>query len=260
MTRHLTAALVLGACLAGPAAAGQPPAGMALVPEGDYAPLFRAKDDPATVRVPAFYIDVRQVTNADFLGFVRANPNWRRSQVSPLFAESGYLGDWSGDLELGPRAPSDSPVVLVSWFAARAYARWRGLRLPSTAEWERAASAGFTSANGAADPAYREAILAWLSVPTPPVLPAAGSGRPDVYGVRDLTDLVWEWVDDFNAMMPGGDSADNSGLDRDLVCGAGGANARDFTDYPAFMRVAFRSSLGAAYVVPNLGFRCAKSL
>jgi formylglycine-generating enzyme required for sulfatase activity len=78
--------------------------------------------------------------------------------------------------------------------------------------------------------------------------------------VRDLTDLVWEWVDDFNAMMPGGDSADNSGLDRDLVCGAGGANARDFTDYPAFMRVAFRSSLGAAYVVPNLGFRCAKSL
>jgi len=232
---------------------------MALIPEGDYAPLLRGKDDPATVRVPAFYIDVRQVTNADFLGFVQSNPNWRRSRVSPLFAETGYLGDWSSDLEPGPRAPAGSPVVLVSWFAARAYARWRGLRLPSTVEWERAASAGFVTEDGATEPAYREAMLDWFSVPTPSLLPAAGSGRPDVYGVRDLVDLVWEWVDDFNSTLVGGDSGDNSGLDRDLVCGAGGADARDFTNYPAFMRAAFRSSLGASYVVPNLGFRCARS-
>jgi len=260
MTRGIIHALALGACLALPAVAGQPPPGMVFIPEGEYAPLFRGKDDPATVRVPAFYLDVRQVTNADFLGFVQSNPNWRRSRVSPIFAEAGYLGDWAGDLVLGPKAPADSPVVLVSWFAARAYARWRGLRLPSTLEWERAASAGFEGENGAIEPAYREAMLAWFAVPTPPVLPSAGSGRPDVHGVRDLVDLVWEWVDDFNSTLVGGGSGGDSGLDRDLVCGAGGADSRDTTNYPAFMRAAFRSSLGASYVVANLGFRCARSL
>ncbi len=252
--------LALGACLTASAVAGQPPAGMAVIPEGDYAPLFRGRNDPATPHVPAFYIDVRQVTNAEFLVFVSANPSWRRSKVSPLFAEAGYLGNWSGDFELGPRAPADSPVVLVSWFAARAYARWRGLRLPTTAEWERAASAGFATENGATEPTYREAMLDWFSVPTPSVLPSAGFGRPDVHGVRDLIDLVWEWVDDFNSTLVGGGSGDDSGLDRNLVCGAGGADARDFTNYPAFLRFEFRSSLSANYVVPNLGFRCARSL
>ena len=259
MIRFLLNAVMLNACLAGMAMAVEnPPAGMVRIPKGDYSPLFRGKDDPSVTRVPAFYLDVRPVTNAEFLGFVSANPKWRRSNVSALFAEAGYLGYWSGDLELGPRASAGSPVVQVSWFAARAYAHWRGLRLPTISEWERAASAGFASENGAAEPAFQKAMLDWLSVPTLSPLPAAGSGRPDVHGVRDLGDLVWEWVDDFNATPIGDVAGDNPGLDKNLFCGAGGADARDFTNYPAFARAAFRSSLGAGYVVPNLGFRCAK--
>ena len=232
---------------------------MAYVPAGVYSPLFGGKNSPRQVGVPAFFLDVRPVTNAEFLGFVRANPNWRRSDVSPIFAESGYLGNWSGDLELGPRAQADSPVVQVSWFAARAYARWRGMRLPTTAEWERAASAGFMTENGSTEAAYREAVLKWLSVPAPLRLPPAGSGRPDVFGVRDLVDLVWEWVDDFNTARLADESGDAPGLDSNLVCGAAGAGVRDFTNYPAFLRSEFRSSLDATYAVPSLGFRCARS-
>ena len=41
---------------------------------------------------------------------------------------------------------------------------------------------------------------------------------------------------------------------------SGAAGARDFTDYPAFMRTAVRSSLKANYTVPNVGFRCARSI
>src|SRR4051812_26230076 len=104
---------------------------MVLVPAGSYAPLLRGKDEPERVPVAAFWLDARPVTNADFLAFVRAEPKWQRSRVGPLFAEVGYLGDWTGDLELGPRAPADSPVVRISWFAARAYAKWVGKRLPT---------------------------------------------------------------------------------------------------------------------------------
>lgn len=234
--------------------------GMALIPAGSYEPILRGKDEPPRVEVPAFLLDERPVTNAEFLAFVIANPKWRRGAVSPLFADDGYLGDWASALELGPRAPAEAPVVRVSWFAARAYAAWAGKRLPTTAEWERAAAIGFTREDGASEAGFKEAALAWFARPSPAVLPAAGEGRANFYGVRDLLSLVWEWVDDFNTAMVTGESRGDTGLERTLFCGAGAAGASDLTNYPAFMRAGMRSSLRASYVVPNLGFRCARSL
>ncbi|MBI4622214.1 MAG: formylglycine-generating enzyme family protein [Verrucomicrobia bacterium] len=273
--RHLALAVaaILGVCasaaraettlpasaLAGQSSVASAMEGMVLIPAGSYTPLLRTKDEPERVPVEAFWLDERPVTNAEFLAFVRANPTWQRSRVSPLFSDRGYLGDWAGDLELGPRAPAAAPIVRVSWFAARAYATWAGKRLPTTAEWERAAAAGFTTADGAKERGFPEAALAWFGRPTPDPLPAAGSGPTNFFGARDLLGLVWEWVDDFNTAMVTGESRGDNGLDRTLFCGAGAADARDLTNYPAFMRAGLRSSLRANYAVPNLGFRCAQS-
>lgn len=262
LMRHIRSLLLLTlAALATVASAGSESRkeAMVLIPSGDYEPLLRGKDDPTQISVQAFMLDVRPVTNAEFLEFVRSNPKWQRSQVSPLFADRGYLGDWAGDLDLGEQVPPAAPIVSVSWFAARAYATWRDARLPTTAEWERAAAAGFTVVDGRNEPAYREAALAWFAHPTPAHFPPAGSGRPNFYGVRDMLTLVWEWVADFNTAMVSGESRADTGLDRTLFCGAAAAGAKDLTNYPAFMRMGFRSSLRGNYVVPNLGFRCAKS-
>lgn len=256
-------ALVAGIAMAradGGGAGVNADAGMRRIPAGAYAPLLRGKDDPERVPVPTFLIETTPVTNGEFLAFVRANPKWRRTAVRPLFADRGYLATWASDLELGPLAPADSPVVNVSWFAARAYAQWRGKRLPTTAEWERVAAVGFTQEAGAEEPGFNDVALGWFARPTPNPLPAVGGGRPNVHGVRDLMTLVWEWVDDFNTAMVTGESRADTGLDRTLFCGAGAAGARDLTNYPAFMRMGMRSSLRASYVVPNLGFRCAKSI
>ncbi|MBS0663824.1 MAG: formylglycine-generating enzyme family protein [Verrucomicrobia bacterium] len=233
---------------------------MVTIPAGSYVPLQRSEKDAPTVPVAAFLLDERPVTNAEFVAFVTAVPKWRRSQVSPLFADSSYLGQWVGDLDPGPGAPPDSPVVQVSWFAARAYAHWVGKRLPTTAEWELAASAGYTRPDGRNDDELNRDLYAWLARPVPAVLPAAGRGRPDYHGVRDLHGLVWEWVEDFNSAMVTGESRADSGLDRNLFCGAGAVGAKDTTDYAAFMRGALRSSLNAKNTTTSLGFRCARDL
>lgn len=233
---------------------------MVTIPAGIYVPLFRTTKDSAQVNVAAYRLDERPVTNAEFLAFVTANPKWRRSLVSRLFADSSYLENWAGDLAPGANAPPNSPVVRVSWFAARAYARWVGKRLPGTAEWELAAGAGYTRPDGKNDEQLNRDLYAWLARPVPAVQAAVAQGRPNFYGARDLHGLVWEWVDDFNTAMVTGESRADAGLERDLFCGAGSVGAKDTSDYAAFMRMALRSSLKANNTTTALGFRCAKDL
>ncbi len=232
--------------------------GMAAIPATTYRPLFRGEKDAKEISIAAFQLEVRPVTNGEFLDFVRAQPKWRRSQVKRLFADEGYLAHWADDLELG-NARAEQPVTNLSWFAAKAFAAARGKRLPTTAEWEVAAGVGFTERDGAKDAEFQKAIARWYATPAPAVLPEAGSGSANVFGVRDLHGLVWEWTSDFNSALVTGDARGDTGLDRQFFCGAGSLNATDRTNYPAFMRFGFRSSLRAGYTVPNLGFRCAKT-
>jgi formylglycine-generating enzyme required for sulfatase activity len=205
-------------------------------------------------------LDILPVSNGDLLEFVRLQPRWRRSQVKRIFADESYLKSWAGDLDPGANAPANVPVTEVSWFAAKAYAQWKGERLPSVAEWEYAAAASPTRADGKDDTNFTRQVLEWYSTPAPAQLPAAGLGHANFWGVRDLHGLVWEWVADFNTALVTGDARRDSGLDRQLFCGAGSQGATDVQNYPAFMRYAFRSSLKANYSVHNLGFRCAKDL
>src|SRR5688572_3866418 len=124
------------------------PTGMTLIPAGRYEPAFRQPNEAKEVSINSFLLDTTPVSNAEFLEFVRARPEWRRSQVKRLFADEQYLAHWAADLELGSTAKTNQPVTRVSWFAARAYARWKGKRLPTTSEWEYAGQASETEPNG----------------------------------------------------------------------------------------------------------------
>ena len=235
------------------------PDGMVLVPAGTYQPLF--KNEPK-VEVEPFYLDVYPVTNDEFLEFVRANPEWRRSNVKRLFADEHYLRYWAGDLDLGPDSEKikNSPVTRVSWFAARAYCAWKEKRLPSLAEWEYVAAASETQPRGDAETNYLQRILRWYEKPTPATLPPVGSTFKNYFGVYDMHGLVWEWIADFNTALVTGESRADTGLDRSMFCGTGSIGASNFRDYAAFMRYALRSSLKADYTLQNLGFRCAKDV
>ncbi len=228
------------------------------LPAGEFRSALKYEESASPVRVPPFRLMDRPVTNADFLAFVRTHAAWRRDAVASVFAESRYLSHWSGPLLLGPTALPQQPVVWVSWFAANAYCQAQGARLPTWTQWEYAAAADEKRADARGDPAWRERILAWYSQSSRHALPAVGLHRPNAYGVRDLHGLVWEWTDDFSALLVSADNRDQGDPDRLKFCGASALSVNDRDNYAVLMRVAMLSSLEGVDATANLGFRCAR--
>lgn len=211
----------------------------------------------ATVRVAPFHLDRVPVTNAQFLSFVRAHPEWRRGGTAAVLADAGYLRDWRGPLDLGSGARPDQPVTGVSWHAARAYCKARRARLPAWYEWELAAAADENRSDARKLPDWQQQILAWYSRPSSHLLERVGAGEPNFHGIHDLHGLVWEWVEDFNALMIASDSREQGDPDVLKYCGTGALAIEDRANYAVAMRIALLSSLQASSTTSNLGFRCA---
>ncbi|HEV7470970.1 MAG TPA: SUMF1/EgtB/PvdO family nonheme iron enzyme, partial [Pseudonocardia sp.] len=193
-----------------------------LVPAGAFTqgtsgePWALDNERPAhTVELPAYWIDAHPVTNGEYAEFVAAggyeDAHWwseagwahRREEglVAPRFwARDGGTGEWwrrrFGVVE---RVPADEPVVHVCFHEAAAYARWAGKRLPTEAEWEKAAR--FDPASGRSrrypwgdeEPTPRHANLGQRHL-----RPAAVGAYPEgasPLGVEQLIGDVWEWCD-----------------------------------------------------------------
>lgn len=230
-------------------------AGMIYIKGGYYTPFLQTEEKIKKVSIHSFYLDVHAVTNEEFLEFVKENPKWAKSRVSRLLADDNYLQQWEGDFRIGNDKILNSPVTNISWFAAGAYAKWAGKRLPTMDEWEYAASAAPVGLPK--EETLTSYILNWYGKPTPEVLPHVESAFKNKLGVYDMLGLVWEWVYDFNSVIGGSDSRSQGTLGTGLFCAAGSQNAVNKEDYASFMRFAFRGSLKADYAIRNLGFRCA---
>lgn len=229
---------------------------MQRIPGGMFVPFLRSNGENRRTRVHAFYLDIHAVTNEEYLVFIKANPAWAKSKVSRLFADGNYLRQWSGDFEIGDNRIVKSPVTNISWFAAEAYCKYVGKRLPTLAEWEYAAAA--PPMNNTKIQSLSRIILQWYDHPTPHVLPPVQSSYQNSFGLFDMHGLVWEWVGDFNSVMLQAGPNDQNPAINTLFCGAGGQAAANKEDYAAYMRYAFRESLRATYTVGSLGFRGAK--
>ena len=123
-------------------------------------------------------------------------------------------------------------------------------------EWELAAAADESQPDARGDPRWRARILDWYGQPANHPLAAVGLGPANFYGVQDLHGLVWEWVDDFNALIVSGDSRDQGDPDKLKFCGAGALSLQDRDNYAVLMRIAFLSALQARSTAHSLGFRC----
>lgn len=202
------------------------------------------------VEVRPFRLQRHPVTNGEFRAFVASHPRWQRGAVAPVLADAGYLSHWAGPLDPGAGADAQ-PVTRVSWFAAEAYCAAAAARLPTWHEWEFAAAASVDRADARADPAWRQQVLDWYARPAGGALDAVGRRPANYYGLQDLQGLVWEWVEDFNALLP-------ADADPEQFCGAGSLSVEQKENYPVLMRIALLGSLRAADTGHLVGFRCAR--
>jgi formylglycine-generating enzyme required for sulfatase activity len=219
------------------AAQGSTPAqDFAAVPGGSFTSAL--SKGPATIA--PFAMRVEPVTRGEFAHFTAAHPQWQAGRVDTIFADSSYL-------QGGPQDPAAAsrPVTSVSWFAASAYCESEGGRLPSWLEWEYVAAADETRRDARSDPQWHARILSWYAVPASQA-PRAVGGSANAYGIRDLHGLIWEWVDDFNALLVDADSRNDGDADTLRFCGAGALSIQDRENYAVMMHVALLSSLQAS--------------
>lgn len=148
------------------------------------------------VRLDEFWIDKHEVTNEEYHAFIMANPSWKKSKIKKKYHDGNYLKYWDEDDY--PAGKEKHPVVHISWFAANAYARWKGKRLPSEAQWEKAARG-----------AEGQRIWPWGDIWSNINLNSNASGIMDTvpvesypagkspYGAHDMLGNVWEWCNDW---------------------------------------------------------------
>ena len=164
---------------------------MAQIPTGEFQMGSKENRDATpihTVYLDEFYIDPYEVTNAQFKAFIDANPEWSKENIPSKYHNGNYLKLWDGNDY--PDGKANHPVVYVSWYAAMAYAKWKSKRLPTEAEWEKAARGGVAGKRYvwgiSRDPG--KANYGYYGRHTSPV----GSYLPNGYGLYDMGGNVWE--------------------------------------------------------------------
>lgn len=263
-----------------------------LVPEGEF--LMGASEDNSvayndempqrTVYLDAFWIDKTEVTNAMFLKFVsetsyqtdaekadagftynRAEENWISTPGAnwqhPFGAESNIEG-----LE-------DHPVVQVTWYDAQAYCEWAGRRLPTEAEWEKAARGTDGRKHPWGDEAVQQHLVNFADYNFPakwahesmddgyyltsPVGSYPEGASP--FGALDMVGNAWEWVADWYDDQYYKQDAPTRNPTGPAEGFARGLRGGSYSNAMRWTRTSYRGGRDPSTADMGFGFRCAQS-
>ena len=247
--------------------------GMVLIPAGEFRMGSNEADREKpihSVYVDAFYMDKYEVTNAEYAEFL--NAKGKHTEAGQIWLDIGDGGErieYIAGVYRAKAGYANHPVVEVSWYGAMAYAEWKGKRLPTEAEWEKAARGNLSGLKypwgntiDSSKANYNNHIKGTTAV---------GKYTANGYGLFDMSGNVWEWcLDEYNAgfyaisparnPLSGANSIqwilDNyTGIKSSRVL-RGGSWGND----AASVRVAARYNNTPTITYSSLGFRCARAV
>jgi formylglycine-generating enzyme required for sulfatase activity len=201
-----------------------------------------------TVSLPAFQIDRYEVSNAAYLRFTLDTQRANRRRLLELIAQQDPI--W----------PSQA-VANVSWQFARDYCAWAGKRLPSEAEWEKAARGGDGREFPWGDAWDAARVNAggedWPGGVAPITAHPEGASP---YGALNMAGNVAEWVEDWYAPYPGAEfNSAAYGQTHRVVRGGGWGGVGHYA-LSHFYRGAYRDYEMPERAFNDIGFRCARDV
>jgi eukaryotic-like serine/threonine-protein kinase len=224
---------------------------MLYVPAGTFSMGSETSSDERPIHglnLSAYYMDKFEVTNAAYKRCVEAGVCDPPKQGNS-YTRTAYYGNPEFD---------DYPVIYVDWNMAKAYCEWRGARLPTEAEWEKAAR----GADGRTYPWGNDISCDKANNNNSCVgdTTEVGSYLNGVspYGMYDMAGNVWEWVNDwyddsyYSTSPASNPQGPTSGQYRVLRGGS-------WFNLVNFVRSAYRYRLVSASAYNNIGFRCSLS-
>jgi formylglycine-generating enzyme required for sulfatase activity len=208
------------------------------------------------VYLDAFYISKYEITNSQYCVFLNEVGNQSEGGATWLDINDSDCKILYKDGKYVPKKGYEKhPVVEVSWYGARAYCQWAGGRLPTEAEWEKAARGGLEGKKypwgdiiDSSKANYNNNVGDTTKV---------GSYPPNNYGLYDMAGNVWEWCNDwydsnyYNNSPTNNPQGPSSGTYR-VIRGGGFCNVANYC------RCAFRYSGSPRNSGTILGFRLIK--
>ena len=247
------------------------PDGMVLIPAGEFemgSAKGAANERPVhTVYLDAFYMDTHEVTNAQYKAFIDENPEWQKKNITAEYHDGTYLRLW--DRNTYPEGKANHPVIYVSWYAAMAYAEWAEKRLPTEAEWEKAARGGLTGKVYPWGDTYDATHANYARYHNQPI--AVGQYPPNGYGLYDMAGNVSEWCldeydPDFYAQSPR-ENPFSHGTPEEVIRNFKVVKEKNrilrggcWSDNGLFLGVAYRDWGPQHYSSVFRGFRCVKDI
>jgi len=211
---------------------------------GTVKPLYMDEHPLHRVMVAAFWIDKYEVNHLHYKQFVentasRPPGSWPEGQFPLPYAHY--------------------PVTYISWYEAKRFCEWAGKRLPTEAEWEKAAR----GTDGRRYPWGNEfdPSKANTGESDPRELAPVGSFEmgKSPYGVHDMVGNVWEWVDDWYHPYPGNAYQSEAFGEKNKVLKGGSWGGTGHYALKIFYRIPYRLYAPPEDAYPDGGFRCAKN-
>ena len=213
---------------------------------GTVKPLYKDQRPEHKVDLDAFYIDQYEVTNSEYKQFIDAT----QYPELPGHWEEGAF----------PEGEKDLPVTNVTWGEALAYALWAGKRLPTEAQWEKAAR----GTEGRLFPWGEEYQKGWANVGVDgaKALVPGGSYPKDVspYQVFDMAGNVMEWTESWYQPYPGSDyQFKKFGREFKVLRGNGFQKGGHYF-LEAYRYTFYRTEAKPDEYFENVGFRCVRRI